>query len=138
MTDLYLFDSSFWIASQKPRVPEPIVERYAYLLRNGKAATNEVVRFELLMGCKGDQLARMARRLDSLAFLELNRQVWDETRSLVQRLRSVGLPKGFPDLLIAATAIHHDLTLVHIDSDYEVIAQHSDLKTESYLEYFDA
>jgi predicted nucleic acid-binding protein len=81
-----------------------------------------------------DDAARFSHELDALEFLALDRPVWNETWSLGTRLKRVGLTKGFPDILIAATAIYHNAILLHADSDFEAIAQHSDLRTESYLD----
>jgi len=84
------------------------------------------------------EAAAVALELDALQTLPLTRPVWDRAIALGRRLNSIGLKKGLPDLLIAATAIHYEATLLHADSDFEDIAQHSGLRTESYLQYLDA
>lgn len=109
------------------------------LLRAGSVSLTEMVRFEVLAGYRDEhEMGAASFELTALDFLEMNRAVWDEARVLSNRLKRASLPKGLPDLLIAATAIHYDAVLLHADSDFEIIAQHSDLKTESYLEYLDA
>ncbi len=122
------------MASQRRRPPEAIAQRSRQLLSNERVATNEIVRFELLTGYTDELAALVSFRLDSLELLNMNRTVWDETRLLALRLKRAGLAQGLPDLLIAATAIHYDAVLVHADSDFETIAQYSDLRSESYVD----
>lgn len=51
---------------------------------------------------------------------------WEEARRVFRELAARGplhhRQVRTPDLLIAAVAAHHDLTLVHDDSDYDIIA----------------
>ena len=49
------------------------------------------------------------------------------------RMRTKGFNLRAQDLLIAGVALENDLTLLHADRDFEYLAQHEGLKTESLL-----
>jgi predicted nucleic acid-binding protein len=57
--------------------------------------------------------------------------VWDSVLDLQESLAAAGCHRsaGMADLLVAVTAMHHRLTLLHYDHDFETIARHSDLET---------
>lgn len=89
---------------------------------------------ELLVGCRTRrEFAELEAQLSGLRTFEINSEVWNTTAELGFQLRNKGIAIRLPDLIIAATAIVNRVTLVHMDSDFETIAQHSDLRTESYL-----
>ena len=52
-------------------------------------------------------------------------EIWDRALDVQRQLSSRGHLRGvkFPDLLIAATAERHALTVLHYDGDYDVIAE---------------
>ncbi|MEV7187881.1 PIN domain nuclease [Kitasatospora sp. NPDC093102] len=56
--------------------------------------------------------------------------VWHRVPELQLRLAETGSHRsaGVVDLMIAVTAMHHGLTVLHYDRDFETIAKHTDLK----------
>lgn len=129
-----LLDSSFLIAGLR-RSPRPAIAlRLDQLLSLRAAAINGVVAVEVLVGYKTRELFDEVRsELAALTTFEITAVTWDLTAILGLSLRRVGLPMQLPDLVIAASAIEHDATLIHADSDFDLIAEHSDLKVESYV-----
>lgn len=108
-------------------------------MRAAVLAINDVVRIEVLLGYRDrDEFEQVADELEGLVLLPLSRPVWDCAADLGFTLKRRGISIPLPDLLIAATAIHYDATLLHADSDYETIAQHSGLRTESHRDHTDA
>ncbi|QES52587.1 VapC toxin family PIN domain ribonuclease [Streptomyces venezuelae] len=57
--------------------------------------------------------------------------VWAETLALQSTLAEAGALRsaGLVDLVVAVTARHHRLTVLHYDRDFETIAKHTDLRT---------
>ena len=56
--------------------------------------------------------ARTVELLDAMAALPLDVPVADQAGRLIYRYARQGVQVSFADALIAATALHHDLTLV--------------------------
>ena len=98
-------------------------------------ATNDVIRVEMLVGCRTPQeYAINDQRFRGLNQLAIARDIWDAAAGLGFALRRRGVTTAFPDLLIAASALQHSAIVVHADADFDLIAQHSDLRVESYVE----
>lgn len=59
-------------------------------------------------------------------------EVWSRALELQRALSAQGRLRSvrFPDLLIAATAERHRLTVLHYDADFDLVADVCDLKTE--------
>lgn len=134
MAELFLQDTSFWILANRRSGLQSARNRFGELLAARQLAINEIVRLEILLGYKTrEDVSRIGDELEAMRLLPLRREVWDETELLGFKLLRVGSGLMIPDLLIAATAIHYGATLLHRDSDFETVAQHSDLRTESYL-----
>jgi predicted nucleic acid-binding protein len=132
--DWFLLDTSIWIHVLRRNTPPAIGSRFAELLRSKRAAINELVRLEILVGYKTEgELNRVSVELDGLRLLALSKHIWSAAAILNLHLRSVGITATIADLLIAATAIEHNAVLVHQDSDFDRIAQHSDLRAESFV-----
>jgi predicted nucleic acid-binding protein len=97
------------------------------LIAAGKVATCPVLDFEALYSSRNHQEYARVSVLRSISFEYLPLEDRDWRRALeVQaglsakgRLREVGLA----DLLIAAVAERHALTLLHYDADFETIAE---------------
>lgn len=71
-------------------------------------------------------------REEAFPLVPLNQTEVDAAIDLQQALEDNGLHRGarLPDLLIAAVAIRHNLTVLHYDHEYENIARVSTLKAE--------
>lgn len=69
---------------------------------------------------------------EAMTVIEIDLQISDRARELQERLTHRGWHRapGPVDLLPAATAIEHELTLLHLDEDFELIAQVSSLQQE--------
>ena len=135
MDDIFLLDTSFVVAFLGRDVPTPVRVRMEQLVSEDSAATNALIRTEVLVGCRNpEDYERVSVRMQALQSLPLENFVWERASRLGFDLTRVGLSVGVSDLVIAATALHNQATLLHMDSDFELIAQHSDLRTESYLD----
>ncbi len=61
---------------------------------------------------------------------------WQRLLAVQEQLASIGQHRsaGIVDLLVAVTAMHHGLTVLHYDRDFETIAKHTELKTRWLME----
>ena len=132
----YLIESSAWIFVLRVKPVEPLRRRIDELLQQGVVATTGMVRLELLGGAKTraefDRLAFVTQGLDQLS---ADGSAWLRAAELAFALRRQGITVPNSDVLIAAVAIENDAILVHADAHFERIAQHSELKTESYVDH---
>ncbi|WP_432540724.1 PIN domain-containing protein [Kineococcus sp. SYSU DK002] len=69
---------------------------------------------------------------EAMTVLEVSAQISARAQDLQERLTHRGWHRapGPVDLLLAATAIEHELTLLHLDKDFELIARVSSLRQE--------
>ena len=69
---------------------------------------------------------------EAMTVIEVSAQISARAQELQERLTHRGWHRapGPVDLLLAATAIEHELTLLHLDKDFELIALVSSLRQE--------
>jgi len=132
----YLIDTSAWLWALRGDPVPAIQERLDDLLASREAAITGMVQLEVLSGKKTvAEWDDLAAELGSLRQLHTRPGTWLQAARLGSNLRRQGLTLPNADILIAAVAIENGATLVHADVHFERIAQHSELKTESYVEY---
>ena len=133
----FLVDTSVWIPVLRRRRRgqlTPLQERVDELLAADAVATTGVVRTELLVGAADDKAYEQLRSLLlGVRNVEVEGDDWDAAGRLGQRLRLAGVSAQTTDLVIAAVAVRAGATVLHRDGDFELIAKHSGLKTESHL-----
>jgi predicted nucleic acid-binding protein len=109
-----------------------VAERLAPLITAGLVATCAPLDFEALFSARNppDYEQIRADRQAAYEYLPVLDEHWqramDVQRSLagVSRHRGVGLT----DLLVAAVAEQHQITVLHYDSDYDTIREFTDLQ----------
>ncbi|MDH7485995.1 MAG: type II toxin-antitoxin system VapC family toxin [Anaerolineae bacterium] len=70
-----------------------------------------VTRTEILAGMHPHEEERTMELLDSLTNLAVDKAIADHAGRLIYQYARQGIQLSFPDALISATALHHDLTL---------------------------
>jgi predicted nucleic acid-binding protein len=125
----FLIDTSAAMRIQRPKCRDA----WGPIVQQGRIGMCEPTEVEVLY------TARSAAEADALArrmsFVYTWRAVppdpWPRVRELQKALTAAGCHRsaGPVDLLVAVTAIHHGLTLLHYDHDFETIARHSELRT---------
>ena len=68
-----------------------------------------------------------------LYLIDIPWKVYLNTFDLAFQLRRKGVTIPYTDILIAATAQAHEATLLHVDAHFDLAAQFSSLKVESYV-----
>jgi predicted nucleic acid-binding protein len=93
-------------------------------------ATCDAVRMEVLAGARDDQHLHQLRRLLARASTLPTESVdYDAAAALYRTCRQRGHTiRKLIDCLIAAVAIRGDVPVLHLDADFEVLAEHTPLQ----------
>jgi len=131
---LCLADSSAWVSVFRRNQRVDIRQRLDELLAEGALGTTGMVQLELLAGTR--TVAEFDQLTDVLAALhQLQPQAgtWIRAARLGHSLRRAGLTTPLTDVLIAAVALEYEAVILHVDAHFDRIAEHSDLRVESYV-----
>lgn len=104
---------------------EPVARRLGPMIEAGLIGTCGTIELEVRYSARSPEYEAVAndRRL-GYEWFPMPDEVWDRALEVQQNLLARGELRAvkFPDLLIAATAERHELTVVHYDADYDRIA----------------
>lgn len=118
----YLADKS---AFEQQRHSEAADGLLRALAADGALYMTEIVALELLYSARnaGDYETRW-QDLGALPWFRLNEAVAARALEIQRQLAGTGQHRRpIPDLLVAATALEHDATVLHYDRDFDVIAE---------------
>jgi len=118
----YLVDTSAWARARKPAVREVLDP----LIRKGLVGTCATVDLEMLYSARNvAEHDSMRIERSSFEWLAVFDECWERAIDVQRALCAVGRHRGVPmaDLLIAATAERHGVTVLHYDADFDVIAE---------------
>lgn len=90
----------------------------------GQLVTCSIVRLELGWSATSSKhYSEIEEDIGWYELLEINQQILDGAEALQRRLVDHGHHRGpgLSDLIIAATALHHDTGVLHYDADYDTI-----------------
>jgi len=119
-----LVDSSIWIEALAPRAPKEVVTILSALLAAKRAAVSEMIQLEVLAGAKSHkELEQFREDFASIHHLYVSAESWRQAEEIGFALGRRGLHVPAADLLIAAVALSHDVSLWHADRDFERIKQ---------------
>jgi predicted nucleic acid-binding protein len=123
-----LVDTSAWVEFLRD-TKSPVCMRVDELL-NSEIAVCSPVRMEVLAGARNEQHLTDLRRLLARATHVSTQETDYEDAAALYRVcqRNGGTVRKFVDCLIAGVAIRADLPVLHFDSDFEVLAQHTPLQ----------
>ena len=131
---MVLIDTSVWLFALKRDFHPLIKERVEKLLLTEKVAISGIIQLELLGGAKSEkEYNRLSQRLESLHHIDADRDLWDRASKLAFELKQKGITVPYSDISIAASALKEYALLVHADSHFDLIAEHSELKVESLV-----
>lgn len=134
IVDMYLVDSSAWILALRKEAIQSVKNRVGELLRDDKILANGMITLELLGGTRTrKEFRRLKERLGALDMVPIDAALWVHAADFAFTLRRKGLTIPYTDVLIAACALQADATLVHADRHFDLIADHTQLKVESYV-----
>ena len=129
---LILVDTSAWVEFLRD-TDSSVCQRVDDLL-DADIATCHPIRMEVLAGARDEQHLNDLRRLLARASLLPTRATdYEQAAALFRTCRRGGeTVRKLIDCLIAATAIRLGATLLHADSDFDVLARHTDLQIDAY------
>jgi predicted nucleic acid-binding protein len=117
-----LADTSVWARNGKPGL-----EWFGLALEDGRIAVCDMVVMELLWSTRDvDDFRATETALLACPWFSIEPRDWVEARRIFRELAGRGplhrRQVKIRDLLIAAVAARNSLTVVHYDSDYDIIA----------------
>jgi len=119
---MFLIDSSAWIEYLRPNGSKKVKDKVRDILEKDDAATCGIVVVEILRGAKDDRLFETLKEtLLSLPQIQMNNEVIEKAAQWGYTLDRKGKTVSTTDLFIAAAASDKAVVL-HIDSDFEIIA----------------
>ncbi|KKL69888.1 hypothetical protein LCGC14_2110390 [marine sediment metagenome] len=131
---MIIIDTSAWLLALRKEFHPVIKERIEKILLESEVAVTGIIILELLGGTKiENEYYRLKSRLDSLYYIEADKSLWNNSSRLAFDLRRKGITIPFTDIFIAASTINTNAKLIHADSHFELISQHTELNVESYL-----
>lgn len=127
---MILIDTSAWVEFLRD-TGSAVCERVDALL-DGEIATCHPIRMEVLAGARDEQHLRALRGLLARGTLIPTEPVdYEEAAALYRACRRDGeTVRRLIDCLIAAAAIRAAVPILHLDSDFEVLARHTPLRVE--------
>lgn len=123
MTEIFLIDTSALVPFYRGQTgPE-----WEQAVGSGLVGICEPIRQEFLRAVGGQPAYYEADTLlrETFPYYPMRDSAWDATAELQDRLAAKGWHQcASPvDLLVAVTAAHHKLTVLHNDTDFETIAR---------------
>jgi len=119
MAHTHLFDTSVFSQPIRDVPMENVMQRWSGLNENS-ICVSSIVHAELLQGLIARDSKKYWRRYKELLegryhILAFDASVAEKYSRLVVSLKQTGKPKPMADLMIAATALHHGLTLATLN-----------------------
>ena len=118
---IYLFDTSIWDYTKHPLVASD----WDAALECNQLAVSPIVVFEVLYGAQNQaDFEALERQMDALRQAPLTRGIVRDARRALHDLSvraNHRLP--FQDALIAATAAHRNMTVLHYDGHFDVLSR---------------
>ena len=114
--DLSLLDTDILTEIFKHRNPTVANNAVDYLKQHGQFAISAMTRFEVVRGLRHKRATNLLTRFDSMCgrmfVVPITEDVLDRAAGLWMDARDGGHPQRDADLIIAATALAHNRTLV--------------------------
>ena len=117
-----LVDTSAWIDALRSDGDQEVRAAVRSATAEGEAVLCDIVRLELWNGAQGAAEQKMLRALErDLDLAPSPPAVWDAAVALAKSCRSKGITVPATDLLVAACAAYHGLSLLHHDDHFDRI-----------------
>ena len=92
------------------------------LIRTGRVVAAGIIILELVQGARSDKdKARIAGLLSALDYVEMSQDLWESAGTLSRSLKETGLNLPLSDVLLAAIALKHGLSLFTLDRHFDAI-----------------
>lgn len=129
---MILVDSSAFIEYYRPSGSPQVRSAVAGVIEDDLVAVNGVIQVEVVAYASSQSsYAKLLCDFKVFHWLELEESDFDFATELGSSLRRKGVTLPAADLIIAASAIRSSAVLFHADSHFDVLSQHSDLKSKN-------
>ena len=127
---ILLVDTSVWIDYFRGRAVSHVAALEQVLHAGDDVCVCGLILTEVLQGIRSDvDYRKTATHFKSLVFLPMTYETFVRAAEVYRALRRNGVTVRRPmDCLIAATAIEHDVLLLHDDRDFDPIEKHAGLR----------
>lgn len=127
---MFLIDSSVWIEYLRPKGSQKVKDRVREILQKDEAVSCGIVIVEVLRGAKNENnFQLLLNSLTSLQQIPIDNTVIERASKWGFMLDRRGKVVPTTDILIAS-ASYKKACLLHIDSDFKIIASAFDLEEE--------
>ncbi|MGA9875691.1 MAG: PIN domain-containing protein [Solirubrobacteraceae bacterium] len=130
-----LLDTSVWARLRDRRIVGTAAERIAGGIENGELAMTEPLLLEMRYSARdAEDFALLSEELGAMPLLSLDGRAVRRALEAQEQLAaddSVSHRVKPVDLLVAGVADCHRAAVLHYDSDYDLILEHTDLSFES-------
>ncbi len=113
---------------------EHVARRLAPLIEAGLVGTCGIIELEVRYSARSHSEYELIRRDRTRGYelFSMPDEVWDRALDVQRAMSERGPLRAvkFPDILIAATAEHHRIAVIHYDHDYDLIAAITNQPTE--------
>ena len=134
-SELFLVDTSVWILALRKDFFPKVKDRIDHLLKEDLIVTTGIVKLELLSGTRTEkEFQRLQNRLNALETIETDDFLWKDACELGFNLRRKGISVPYTDILIGTCALKTESTIVHADAHFDMMAKHTKLKVESFVD----
>ena len=129
---MILVDSSAFVEYYRPTGSRIVRAAVAEVIEADLVAVNGVVQVEILAFASSEvNYRKLLSDFRVFHWLDLEKADFDLAAELGFSLRRKAITIPPADLMIAASAIRSDATVYHVDSHYDMISRHSDLKAKN-------
>ena len=119
-----LVDTSAWIDALRFDGDLTVRANVRTVLAQGSAHFCDMVLLELWNGARGESEVAFLGKLErDIECVPTTPEVWSAAREMARACRNSGVTVPPTDLLIAACAESHGLSLLHHDTHFDLIAQ---------------
>lgn len=127
---MFLIDSSAWIEYLRPNGSQKVKEKIRGILQKEEAFSCGIIVVEILRGARNEKGFQVLKdSLMSLPQIPIDNAVIERASRWGFMLDRKGKVASTADLIIASAAYKH-VCLLHIDSDFEMIASVIDMEEE--------
>jgi predicted nucleic acid-binding protein len=128
MGNLVLVDTSAWICFFARKGFIEIKEAVSTLLYNNSVAIAGPIIVELIQGARTEKEKEIIKsKFKGLHWLKIIDEHWRKTAELSFSLRRKGVTISAIDSLLSTIAIEYNCSILHNDSDFDIIAKHTTL-----------
>jgi predicted nucleic acid-binding protein len=131
---MFLIDSSAWIEYLRPNGSKRVKERVREILEKDDAVSCGIVIVEILRGARDEKTFHLLKEsLSSLPQVPIDEAVIERASEWGFKLDRKGKNVSTTDLFIAASAKEKSAIVLHLDSDFEIIASVCGVKQEKIV-----